>query len=82
MSNLKQIIPIKGAKRFFPAKGGYVIGPMAVLTMLTMSLLMYFEVVSRTSPVAAFVSVAIQIAAICCIAYAMHWKPRSVSNAS
>jgi hypothetical protein len=44
---LRGILPINGAKRFFRSQGGHIIGPLATITILTMSTLNFSGVVTK-----------------------------------
>jgi hypothetical protein len=69
---LKGILPINGAKRFFRSQGGHIIGPFAILTILTMSTLNYTGVVTRMN----WVQALLWVVALVGLAYSMHGKPR------
>lgn len=65
-----------GLKKFSPAKGGAVIGPSALLSLLALSSMIQFGVAPRMNP-AFFV---IEILAVGGLFYAMHRKRRNTSH--
>lgn len=61
-----------GLKKFFPAKGGVVFGPLALMSLLALASMMQFGAAPKMAP--AFF--ALEILAVGGLAYSMHWKPR------
>lgn len=67
-----------GLKKFFPAKGGAVIGPSALLSVVVLSSMIQFGVAPRMT--AAFF--VLELLAIGSLFYAMHWKRRDARHSN
>jgi len=67
---------IESLKRFFPAKGGYIIGPLAVVSFLGISSFVRSGVATSLN-IALF---ALEVLAFGLMAYSMFWKQRKTEK--